>query len=189
MHRLVIVPRWSGDAHSDWYPWLRDELFGRFSDLFATIEIVQPDPQQAPEIERSVAALCHALDADDTPTWLIGHSVGTQIVMRALAQCPVDYQAAGALLVAPWFSIDEPWDSIRPWTETPIDTMRTRTAIGRTVALVSDNDPFTSDFASTRSALEWRLGADVRIVAQGAHFNAPAEPIVLGSLLKLRAGG
>ena len=189
MHRLVIVPRYGGHADSDWYPWLRDELFAGFPDLFTSVEVVEPEPRDAPDIERSVAALTEALDSGGAPTWLVGHSVGTQVVMRALAQHQDGFRAAGVLLVAPWFSIDEPWDDIVPWTDTPIDTSRARDAMGHTVALLSDDDPFTADYHGTRAELEARIGAEVRVVAGAAHFNAAMEPIVLGTLLSLRAMG
>jgi hypothetical protein len=47
------------------------------------------------------------------------------------------------------------------------------------VALLSDDDPFTSDWRTNAGALEKRLGAEVVVERGARHFNAVEEPRVL----------
>lgn len=164
----VVVPRWGGTAASDWYPSL-----GR--TLGAQLVVCALDAPDAPTIAGSLARLGDCTDRADARV-LVGHSVGCQVVLRhlAVARRPVDR----VVLVAPWFTVDEPWDTLRPWLDTPLDRARVRASVGRVDALVSTNDPFTADWAATADALERDLGADVLVVDDAGHFNATHEPLV-----------
>ena len=52
----------------------------------------------------------------------------------------------------------------------------------RFVVLLSDNDPFTSDFRENGRLWTERLGAEVVLVPGARHFNASQEPAVLDAL-------
>ncbi len=179
--RLLLVPRWAGTADSDFYPWLREQVASTF-DSIVTAEL-RPRPD-APQIEPCIEALTPLLD-DPTPTIVLGHSAGNQVVMRTLARR--SESVAGCLLVAAWYRIDEPWDSIRPWIETPIDDARVRATAGRVEVMISTNDRFTADYADTQAAFESRLGATVHVVEGRDHFNDASQPEVLAQLQDLRA--
>jgi hypothetical protein len=118
-------------------------------------------------------------------TVLVGHSVGCQAVVRTLATLRGDRAVAGVLLVAPWFGLDEEDrdETSALWEETAFDERAARRAAGRVVALVSDDDPFTSDWEANARAWEKRLGADVVLEPGGGHFEAAEEPRVLELLL------
>ncbi|MEM9457147.1 MAG: alpha/beta hydrolase [Myxococcota bacterium] len=178
--KLVIVPRWGGNADSDFYPWLREQVADRFDSVVTASLAPSPD---APEIEPSVANL-RPLLSDGARTVVLSHSVGNQVVIRTLAGLEAG-AVAGCLLVAGWLSIDEPWDSIRPWVDTRIDTERARAATGALRVLVSTNDRFTADYRATQTAFESRLGATVRVVEGRDHFNGSPQPEVLEELLDL----
>lgn len=160
--KTLLVPRWSGDASSDWYPSLARSR---------SVEIIPLLPtKEAPEIEPGVRALEERIVED---AFLIGHSVGCQVVMRALATSPVVVDTV--LLVAGWWTVDSPWDSLRPWIDRPFDWARARAAARRIEVLISDDDPFTRDHATTRRLFEERLGARVSVVKGGKHFNGDSS--------------
>ncbi len=182
--RLVIVPRWAGDADSDFYPWLRETVQDSFESVVTTA--LAPTPG-APEIEPSVANLMPQLEGDPSDTIVLAHSAGNQVVMHALARLE-GRAVAGCLMVAGWFSLDEPWDAIQPWIDAPLDDARVRAAAGTMRVLLSDNDRFTSDFRATRSAFESRFGATVQVAEGRDHFNDARQPDVVEALGSLRAG-
>ena len=176
---LTIVPRWAGHSGSDFYPWLIRERPPGFDAVRA---LDMPEPKQ-PTLGAWVPALTAALGTKPAPgTVLLGHSVGGQAVLRYLAELPAGSTVDGVLLVAGWWSVDKPWDSLRPWTDTPVDLERARAASRRFVVLLSDNDPFTSDFRENGRLWEERLGAEVVLVPGAHHFKGEREPAVLDAL-------
>lgn len=89
--------------------------------------------------------------------------------------------------MAAWWEVDEPWDTLLPWQELEHDAVRLRAAAGRPVVLLSDDDPFTSDWQGSRDAWAARLDADVRVVPGREHFDAAEEPSVLAAIRELLA--
>lgn len=203
--QLCIVPRWGGTSVSEWYPWLceQTEVRQRFDS------IVRPDIEVpgTPTIDAWVASLTAACGSgrdtasaeDLARTVFIGHSVGCQAVLRYLGSLPAGVTTAGCLLVAGWWTVDEPWETLLPWSYPPevaeaaaganavpeLDLDHVRAASGRFVVLISDNDPFTSDWQATKAAWQERLGATVRVIPGAKHFNATEAPTVLEALLEL----
>jgi predicted alpha/beta hydrolase family esterase len=178
--RLILVPRWSGRSDSDFYPWLGRRL--RELGWAGEVETAALRPPDAPEVDATVAAVRGRLGAAARAarTVLLGHSVGAQAVMRALVS-PV----AGIVLVAPWWTVDQPWPTIQPWIETPFDWEQVRDNARRRLVLVSTNDPFTADAARTRRLFEERIGAEVQIHDGAEHFNRAEEPAVLRAVSDL----
>lgn len=177
---VYIVPRWSGTPSSDWYPWLSKRL-AEAGHVTRALDL--PDPS-CPRIESWSRGIADALGTDAAAleaTYVIGHSVGCQAVLHALAGLPDGLRIAGVLMVAGWFDVDEPWETIRPWLEASPDCARARGVARRRHVLLSDDDPFTADFAKTRSAWEDKLGASVTVRAGGKHFNSAEEPAVLAA--------
>jgi predicted alpha/beta hydrolase family esterase len=177
--RLLIVPRWSGHEDSDCYPWLRRRLVeSGFGGELAAVPLLPPD---APDLVATITAVRERLGSAERAerTLVLGHSVGSQAVMRAVAELPEGTHVGAVLLLAGWWDVDRPWPTIVPWIETPFAWDRTRTAARKCVVLISTNDPFTADAARTRRLFEERLGADVRVHEGAKHFNASEEPAVL----------
>lgn len=197
--RVVIVPRWGGHAADDWYPWIREQLAKDPGDGLQVEVVALPNPD-APVIEQCVAALQSALGTraeDLRSTLLVGHSVGCQALLRYLAEVRAADQGAGVdaeravgpehlMCIAGWWTIDDPWPSIRPWIDTSIalPSLQANTTGGVTV-LLADDDPYTSDWRANKATWEQRLDADVRVIQGGRHFNAAQEPAVL-ELLRSR---
>jgi hypothetical protein len=181
---IYVVPRWAGRPASDWYPWLTQELAERGRAIH-TLDLPAPD---CPVIADWAAGIAGAVGRDPVrlaDTYVIGHSVGCQAVVHWLASLPEGAQVAGVLLVASWFDIDEPWDTIVPWIEARPDWRRARAAAARIDVLLSDNDPFTADWQATRRAWQERLGAEVAVAPGGKHFNQAQEPAVLSAVTAL----
>lgn len=188
LDRLLLVPRWSGTPDSDGYPWLRRQLPGAgFEGALEAVPLVPPD---APDVAATVAAVVDGLGSPERAarTLVMGHSVGAQAVMRAVAQLPDGATVGAVLLVAGWWTVDRPWPTIVPWIETTFAWERVRAAAPRCVVLVSTNDPFTADAAETRRLFEERVGAEVRVIEGAKHFNASEEPAVLAAARELLLG-
>jgi predicted alpha/beta hydrolase family esterase len=180
---LFIVPRWAGRPDTDFYPWLEGQVRESRQGITSVRTLDMPNPAQ-PTIEAWVGTLSRAVGPSPEPsTLLMGHSVGCQAVIRYLATLPPGRVIDGVLLVAGWWDVDKPWESIVPWIETPVELARVRAAARRFVVLQSDNDPFTADHARNRGLWEERLGAEVVLAPGARHFNNPREPAVLETLL------
>jgi uncharacterized protein len=182
MKTLTVVPRWAGNPDSDFYPWLTAKLREPPAPFASVRALAMPEPQR-PTPAAWVSTLAEALGPTPAPgTVLLGHSVGCQALLRYLATLPPGSTVDGVLLVAGWWEVDAPWETLRPWLDTPGDLARIRAAAGRIVVLLSDNDPFTSDFARNRRLWEERLRAEVVLAPGARHFNAAQEPAVLDTL-------
>ena len=180
--RVVVVPRWGGAPADDWYPWAAAELE---ADGVSFEALDLPDPSQ-PGIDAWIAGVAAGLsEGVPVETVLVGHSVGCRAALGAVEQLPDGARLRGLLLVAAWWDVDDPWPSILPWQALEHDATRIRAAAGRPHVLLSDDDPFTSDWR--RNSDEWveRLEADVRVCAGAKHFNAVQEPTVLAAIREL----
>jgi predicted alpha/beta hydrolase family esterase len=184
--RILIVPRWAGSPTSDCYPWLIEALQARFGRGLEARALAMPEPE-TPRIATWPQAIVAAAGTDRgvlRRTLLVGHSVGCQAVLRALATIPEDITVFGALLVAAWFQVDRPWETILPWIHEDFDLGRARARTPWLDVLVSDDDPFTADFGRTAADFRARAAADVVIVPGAKHFNAAQEPQVLSALVR-----
>jgi predicted alpha/beta hydrolase family esterase len=177
--KLLIVPRWAGTATSDFYPWLIGRLQERHAALFSSIRFtVLPSP---PSIKESIEAIQAELKEDPTNTVVMGHSVGFQAAMRAVAEQPVPI--AGLFGVAGWWSVDKPWPSIMPWIEIPFLYPQVVQFAPKRFVLLSTDDPFTANYQETKKLFEERLCAQVEVINEGKHFNQSEEPSVLEALI------
>jgi uncharacterized protein len=183
--RVIVVPRLRGRADSDFYPWLARRL--RELGWRGEVETAPLRPPDAPDLAVTVAGVRGRLGAAGRAarTVLVGHSVGAQAAMRALAEPGPG--VAGLLLVAGWWTLDRPGPGLDRWLTTAFDWSQTRARAGRRIVLLSTDDPYTADAARSRRLFEDRLAADVRIHDRAAHFNAAEEPAVLAALSELLA--
>jgi uncharacterized protein len=173
---VLIVPRWGGSPEHDFYPWLEAQLAARG---VATEYVTLDNP---PTITAALASLVPRLERAADDSIVLGHSVGVQAAMRALASANRARPLAGLVAVAGWFGVDRPWAEIVPWIETKFEHVRVPHAVRTIRVLISNDDPFTADAGTTRRLFEERLGADVEVVPGNAHFNAPEQPAVLRAL-------
>jgi predicted alpha/beta hydrolase family esterase len=178
--RILLVPRFRGRASSDFYPWLGQRLgaLGWRGEL----EVVSLRTPDQPEVTATVAAVRGRLGAARAGrTVLVGHSVGAQAVLRALA-APGGPAVAGFVLVGAWWTLDHPDAALRPWIDEPFDWTRAAAAAARRIVLLSTDDPHTADVARARRLFDQRLGAEVEVHDGARHFERPEEPAVLAAL-------
>jgi len=146
-----------------------------------------------PKIEVWIPFLAEQVGIPDTDTYFVGHSVGSQTVLRYLASLPAGVRVGGAVFVAPWLALDE--ETIReegpesveiakPWVETPIDWEKVRTHADKFFAIFSDDDPFVP--IENQKFFEERLGAKNVMEHAKGHFSESDGivelPIVLEQL-------
>ncbi len=187
MQRVRIIPRWGGSPESDFYPWLARELKARKGKVFKDIQVMDMPNPSTPILQDWLWEAGDAIGDDpyrSEHTLLIGHSVGCRAILHALADVPEGMYVGGVLMVAGWFTVDEPWETLKPWIDVPFDMEAARAACKKMVVLLSDNDPYTSDFEANKRAWIERFGAEVRVIPGAKHFNAAEEPAVLEAVLE-----
>lgn len=179
IERILVTPRWAGTPEDDWYCWLAEQL------PEVSVERLPLPNRTAPTIAGCVVAFGAALDAGDPATTLcIGHSVSVQGWLRTFAANP-ERRVAGLLGVAGWWTVDQRWDAIVPWIDTPHDLARIRQACPRVRVLLSTNDPYTGDYETNMMRWLNRLDAAVDLIPDAEHFNAAAEPAVLAAVRRM----
>lgn len=175
--RAVFVPRFDGDPSADWYRW----LIGKLGDLGveSTVVPLLPEPT-APAIDQTVAAIADAVGDDRAHTVLIGHSVGSRALLAYLGRFP-GRPFAGLISVAGWFTIDqvEQFPPLVPWVGLDLDYAAVAAAAGPITVHLSDDDPFTADWAANAEDWLGKLSASVRLTRGAGHFMTPtAEPVL-----------
>ena len=138
--RVIIIHGWDGYPEECWFPWLKDELEKRGFDVVVP---AMPDPAE-PEIGAWVGHLAELVGEPDENTYLVGHSMGVQTILRYLASLEEGW-IGGVVLVAGFFELVELDDNedeavVRPWLETPIDCEAVKKATSKITAVFSDND-------------------------------------------------
>src|SRR5262249_53518077 len=99
--RAYIIP--GRGAHPDdyWYPWVRSTLE---QSGFAVTILQLPDPDK-PKKSIWMNALIPVVGELDQATYLIGHSVGCQAILRLLDGLPPGRMIGATVLVAGWVSV------------------------------------------------------------------------------------
>lgn len=169
-----LVPRWGGDATSDWYPEAKRR---GVVDTF----VPMPNPS-LPEIGAWTDHLrAHILAAGVPARTLkvITHSIACHATMRAIETLPEDQVIAEVTMVAGWWDIDRGfWESIdfdwawlEPWIGYPLDLAAVRARIGRWRIVLGTEDMLCPDYLE--NAKRWlQAGVDSVTVMRGkGHFN------------------
>ena len=183
---IYLVPRWAGNIHSDWYDWLVEQVFATYQIEIKHLEM--PNWQE-PQVEESLEYLSKTIQHLDEHTYFIGHSVGCQSILRYLSshlELNNDLKIGGILLVAAWFEVDKPWISLVPWmNHDKTNFSLIAKAVNYKKVILSNNDPFTSDFAKNKAEWENKIQANVGVFAEKLHFNTPTDSAVLAEVEKM----
>lgn len=136
--KAVIIHQWGANPTDNWYPWLKNELEKRGWEV-----TIPPMPDtDHPRIESWVNALAEVIDTETT--LLIGHSLGSQTILRHLAQTPG--HKVDAIFVAGWFTIKgiqpESEPIAEPWVRTSLDFEAANKRLNRVLAVFSTDDRF-----------------------------------------------
>src|SRR3990172_7377088 len=117
MKRAVIIHGWGGSPQAGWIPWLKKELEAK--NIF--VEAPQMPHTDTPTIEDWVPQLAKYVDAEDE-SYLIGHSMGCQTIMRYLEKLPAGVKIKGVVLVAGFITLRglNPEEQViaQPWLDT-----------------------------------------------------------------------
>ena len=98
--RAFIIHGWDGYPQEGWFPWLKAELEQRGF----TVEVPSMPHPSKPTIEDWVNHLARLVGEPDEQTYLIGHSMGCQTILRYLASLN-NQKIGGAVLVAGFFEL------------------------------------------------------------------------------------
>ncbi|MDP3727448.1 MAG: alpha/beta hydrolase [bacterium] len=169
--RAFIIHGWDGSPEEGWFPWLKGELETRG---FSVIIPAMPDPRH-PVIEAWVSHIHSAVGTPDEQTFLIGHSIGAQAVIRYLQELEADQKIGGAIFVAGWVTLtpaayEQEGDekTAQPWLETPINWEKVKSHAAHVTAICSDDDPFVP--RADAEVFREQIGAEVIIEQGKGHF-------------------
>ncbi|GGF04762.1 RBBP9/YdeN family alpha/beta hydrolase [Hymenobacter cavernae] len=196
LKHIYVVPRWGGSPADDWYPWLKRELETASADDSCDykVHLLEMPAWDIPVIERAVDYLAEVLPVEklNQDVYLVGHSVGCLAILHYLAQVSAQYSAAppqigGVVCVAGWFSVDSPWQEVLNWMHAPIDYEAARRLIPETklVVLLSDDDPYTSEYQENEQLWVERLHSQVQILPGRQHFSSQLDSDVLYAIRDL----
>ncbi|MDI6737414.1 MAG: alpha/beta hydrolase [Nanoarchaeota archaeon] len=179
--RVFIIHGWSGNPPEGWFPWLKKELEKKGFH----VEVPAMPDTDYPKIEAWVSFLKKAIKNPDTETYLVGHSIGCQAILRYLQGANI--KIGGAVFVAGWLTLrgletDEEWETAKPWLETQIDFGKAKKCLLKCVAIFSDNDPFVP--LDNSNIFREKLGAKIIIEKQKGHFSGSDKIVKLPSVLK-----
>lgn len=184
--RVVIIHGWGGNPQEGWFPWIKKEL-----EKCGVEVLVPPMPNpETPKISEWVPFLYEQVGEPDGNTFLIGHSIGCQTILRYLEK--VKNKVGGAIFVAGWFELkglsEEEKAIARPWVERPVDFEKVKQNLSKVIAFFSNNDPFV-DLELNRKIFQDNLGAEIKIEDKKGHFsgedNMTEFPAVLEEAMKM----
>ncbi|NDP19861.1 MAG: hypothetical protein GZ091_02095 [Paludibacter sp.] len=183
---IYLVPRWAGNIHSDWYDWLVLEISNTYQ---IDIQCLEMPNWNEPDLDKSLNFLTNRISELNNNTYFIGHSVGCQAILRFLDERLKQNHSlkiGGFLFVAAWFSVDKPWISLKPWTNcNKLNYELLSKATTYKKVILSDNDPFTTDYLENKKQWISRFGAEVMINPGQLHFNRLMEKEILKEVEKM----
>ncbi len=186
MKRVIIVHGWSGHPKEAWFPWLKKELEKRGFN----VEVPKMPNTDHPKIKTWVPFLAKLVGKPDKDTYLVGHSIGCQAILRYLET--INTRIGGAVFIAGWLTLHgletrKEKQIATYWLGTPIDFKKVKKSANKIVAIFSDNDPYVP--LENVNMFKERLGAKTIMVKKkghlGAHDKVTRLPVALEELLKM----
>jgi predicted alpha/beta hydrolase family esterase len=175
--RAFIIHGYQSYPEEAWLPWLKRELEKRG---YAVWLPAMPSPNE-PRIAEWIGFLQRLVGEPDDKTVLVGHSLGTQAVLRYLEILGKAGKSVGkTVLVAgmypPGMSPGEA-DSqtggdkvLQPWLTSAVDPEKVGSAAGKCTVILSDNDPFIP-FDKAKASFEATLRPTIVVEHGKGHFN------------------
>ena len=171
MNKIYIVHCWDGSKDDGWYPWLDENLSNENNKVF---RFNMPNTAN-PKIDEWVSFLDQQIDNLDENTYLVGHSIGCQTILRYLESKDVT-KIGGILLVAPWLDLldyaiedEESYDTAMPWLTEKIDFEKVKKFTNNIHCIFSDNDYFVS--IDQKEKFERLLDAKTLVVSGKGHIS------------------
>lgn len=170
--RAFIIHGWDGYPEEGWFPWLKRELEARG---FHVEVPAMPEPRK-PAIPAWVSFFRERVGISDEQTFLVGHSIGAQAILRYLETLGNFERVGNVVFVAGWITLasaayeqegDE--ETAKPWLETPIDWVKVKTRARNFTAIFSDDDPFVP--LADAEVFRQHLNAEIIIESGKGHFS------------------
>lgn len=188
MKRVFIIHGWDGYPEEGGFPWLKKELEEK---SFQVKVPAMPYPLH-PKIEEWVPFLRKVVGKPDENTFLVGHSIGAQTILRYLESLDQDAKIGGVIFLAGWINLyDQAFETAgdaeiaRPWLNTPINWEKVKSHATNFTAIFSDNDPFVP--LTDSEIFKEKLGAKIVVEKSKAHYSGSDGitelPMVLKELL------
>lgn len=179
--RVFIVHGWDGSPQNCWFPWLKNKLEERG---FVVQALSMPHPEN-PIIIDWVSYLSDIVGEPDKNTYLVGHSIGCQAILRYVEQ--LQKPIGGIVCVAGFFRLlhlatDEEKAIAKPWLETLMDCGKIKQWSGEIVAIFSDDDPDVD--LGDKELFEKYLNAKTIVEHHQGHFSDDAGIKELPSALE-----
>ena len=190
MKKAYIIHGWGGFPQEATFPWLKKELE---SQNFQVTVPEMPDTNN-PKIEKWIPFLQDLIESPDEETFLIGHSIGAQAVLRYIQSLPKNIKIGGAVLLAGYTHVneEEAYDNEaekeieKPWLKS-LNWEKIRYSCNKFIAIFSDNDLCVP--LSNQDVFKENLNAEIIIEHNKGHFslsdNITKLPSLLSSVLKL----
>jgi serine hydrolase len=171
MKQVYIIHSRGAGPHSHWYPYVKQMLEAAG---FTVHTPPMPKPE-APHQSAWLTAMSEQIQTVNEDTFLIGHSVGCQAVLRFLDRLPIGQKAGGVVLVAGWVSVPN-WAGrtaaqkaiLNDWLNPPLDFTKIAERSSHFTAIFSDNDPFVPK--ENWEVCENELRAKIIVKHQAGHF-------------------
>lgn len=184
MKKVYLIHCWDGTSNDGWYPWIEREL------KKYNIEVIRFDmPNTAnPKIEEWVNTLESKVEELNNNTFLIGHSIGCQTIMRYLERKDIT-KIGGIVLVAPWLDLlpkaiedEESYNIAYPWINIPINFEKVKKFSDNIYCIFSDNDYFVS--LNQEKEFKTKLNAKTIVVKEKGHISQEDNVYELKEILE-----
>ena len=172
MKKVYIIHGWGGYKEEGCFPWLKKELQSRNFEIFNP---AMPNPLN-PKIDEWVSFLNNLIGIPNEDTYLFGHSIGAQTILRYLESLPDKSRIGGAVFLAGWINLtnkafedEEDAKIAKPWLETPINWEKVKSHTHQFIAIFSNNDTLVP--LSDSEIFKEKLGAKIIIENNKGHFS------------------
>lgn len=188
MNRVFIVHGWGGHPQEGWFPWLKKELEEKGFEVF----VPQMPNADKPRMETWTQALAQAVGTADDQTYFVGHSMGCKTIACYLETLPTDVKVGGVVFVAGFFKrltlgADEDHETSNACLGFPVDFIKIKSHLLRSVAIFSDDDPYVP--LDNQDDFRDKLGSEIVIEHNMGHFSKSSGitelPIALEKVLEL----
>jgi uncharacterized protein len=173
--KAVIFHGWVSTSQDNWFPWLKKELEKKDFDVIA------PDlpDSQYPKQEKWLPIALKLTDYDED-TVLVGHSLGTCLIMRILEN--INKKVKAIFLVSA-FDKDLGIKEIETFFFKPYDYEKIRKNAGKIYILNSDNDPYIP--LNIAEELSKKLKGNLTVFHNKNHLSAGTGDFKFPELLEM----
>jgi uncharacterized protein len=162
---VVIAHGATSKPEEHWFPWLADQVRGAGYNAFVP-RFPTPEGQDVPQW---LAVLDSTLSPLGPSTTLVGHSLGSALMLRALERPGPEVEASVFVSGFAGAIGNEFFDSLNaPFFVEPFDWQAIRQRTGKVRLFAGSDDPFVP--LSKGEELAAHLGAELTVIPGGGHL-------------------